>query len=500
AGGRSTNVGGSGGGGAGGVGAQGVRDFSGPTGFACFAAGGNGGGGLTSTITGSTTYYAGGGGGGANNNATATPTRGLGGGGDARYGAGDGANVDRGTGTAATANSGSGGGGGDFEGTGAAGGSGIVIVRWTPAILVLSLDAARAASYSGSGTTWTDTSGNSNNATLVGSPSLTTATSSRARGFTMNTPTDVNQWATLGSGGLSNFEGGITIQATVDFGSSADSYERIVDLGSAADTDAIIFGRELTDRTLYFEVVRGLNGGQGRCRATNAISDTAEMANFAVTLGGVGATPTCKIYKNGADLNAVWDASGARDFPTNVTRSSSFFGRSNWSADADFSGVLRSLKIYSYPLSEVQIGANYDAERQFTVSYNGNSPTSGSAPPNQTYEITNFQTAGTAVTLSGNTGSLTRTGYSFNGWCTVQPAAGATCDSVGGNAYAASDFYQTAADLTLYAVWSANTLTVTTDEQGGSAIADTSTTTGASMSSPGSPTRAGYSFAGWFVA
>jgi hypothetical protein len=121
----------------------------------------------------------------------------------------------------------------------------------------------------------------------------------------MNTPTDVNQWATLASGGLSNFEGGITIQATVDFGSSADFYERIVDLGSAANTDAIIFGRELTDRTLYFEVVRGLNGGQGRCRAENAISATAEMANFAVTLGGVGATPTCKIYKNGTDLGVL---------------------------------------------------------------------------------------------------------------------------------------------------------------------------------------------------
>jgi hypothetical protein len=170
----------------------------------------------------------------------------------------------------------------------------------------------------------------------------------------MNTPTDVNQWATLGSGGLSNFEGGITIQATVDFGSSADSYERIVDLGSAAETDAIIFGREETARTLYFEVVRG-STGQGRCRATNAISTTAEMANFAVTLDGVGATPTCKIYKDGADLNAVWDASGSRDFPTNVTRSSSFVGHSNWTADADFSGVLRSLKIYSYPLSADQI-------------------------------------------------------------------------------------------------------------------------------------------------
>jgi uncharacterized repeat protein (TIGR02543 family) len=43
-------------------------------------------------------------------------------------------------------------------------------------------------------------------------------------------------------------------------------------------------------------------------------------------------------------------------------------------------------------------------------------------------------------------------------------------------------------------------LTVTTDEQGGSAIANASTTTGASMASPGTPTRSGYTFNGWFTA
>ncbi|NBO33263.1 MAG: DUF1566 domain-containing protein, partial [Actinobacteria bacterium] len=54
--------------------------------------------------------------------------------------------------------------------------------------------------------------------------------------------------------------------------------------------------------------------------------------------------------------------------------------------------------------------------------------------------------------------------------------------------------------FTLYAQWTANTLTVTTDEQGGSAVSNGSTTTGASMSSPGTPTRSGYTFNGWFTA
>jgi len=57
------------------------------------------------------------------------------------------------------------------------------------------------------------------------------------------------------------------------------------------------------------------------------------------------------------------------------------------------------------------------------------------------------------------------------------------------------------ASTTLYAQWTAATLTVTTDEQSGSAIDSVSTTTGGTISSsPGTPTRSGYTFNGWFTA
>jgi len=101
------------------------------------------------------------------------------------------------------------------------------------------------------------------------------------------------------------------------------------------------------------------------------------------------------------------------------------------------------------------------------------------------------------VTVAANTGSLAKTGYTFGGWCTTQPAAGSAC---GGTSRAAASTFTISANTTLYAVWTANTLTVTTDEQGGSAIANASTTTGASMASPGTPTRSGYTFDGWFTA
>jgi uncharacterized repeat protein (TIGR02543 family) len=97
----------------------------------------------------------------------------------------------------------------------------------------------------------------------------------------------------------------------------------------------------------------------------------------------------------------------------------------------------------------------------------------------------------TGGSISTSPGTPTRTGYEFVGWF-----AGAS----GGAAISFPYAHGQTSSFTLYAQWTANALTVTTDEQGGTAIGNASTTTGASMSSPGTPTRAGYTFAGWYTA
>ncbi len=83
------------------------------------------------------------------------------------------------------------------------------------------------------------------------------------------------------------------------------------------------------------------------------------------------------------------------------------------------------------------------------MNYNGNSPTSGSAPSDG-----NAYASGATVTVAGNTGSLAKAGYSFAGWCTTQPAAGAAC---GGTSRAAASTFTISANTTLYAVWSDTT-------------------------------------------
>lgn len=86
----------------------------------------------------------------------------------------------------------------------------------------------------------------------------------------------------------------------------------------------------------------------------------------------------------------------------------------------------------------------------YTISYSGNSPTSGTAPANQ------VKTHGTDITLATNSGSLAKTGFVFGGWNTQTDGLGTS--------YAAGATYSTNAALTLYAKWNLATpgaLTVT---------------------------------------
>jgi uncharacterized repeat protein (TIGR02543 family) len=89
----------------------------------------------------------------------------------------------------------------------------------------------------------------------------------------------------------------------------------------------------------------------------------------------------------------------------------------------------------------VTLYAKWTALPTYAVTYNANASTSGTAPAAQT------KTQGVALTLAANTGSLTRTGYTFAGWNTAADGSGTS--------YAVGASYTTDAALTLYAEWTA---------------------------------------------
>jgi uncharacterized repeat protein (TIGR02543 family) len=120
-----------------------------------------------------------------------------------------------------------------------------------------------------------------------------------------------------------------------------------------------------------------------------------------------------------------------------------------------------------------------------SATYKGQSNTSGSVPVDSTIYLRNG-----SVLVSGNTGSLARTGYTWGGWTDNSNGSGTVY--TGGESYTLGT-----SNLILYAKWNPNTLTVTYDSKGGTSVNAGSVLTGGSLSAPTAPTRTGYDFAFW---
>ena len=121
------------------------------------------------------------------------------------------------------------------------------------------------------------------------------------------------------------------------------------------------------------------------------------------------------------------------------------------------------------------------AKTSYTISYNANN--GSGAPANQT------KWYGTNLTLSST--KPTRTGYSFVRWNTKTDNTG--------TGYNPGGTYSANAAATLYAIWKANTYTVTFNANGGSGAPSNQTKTyGTDLTlSSTKPTRTNYNFLGW---
>jgi uncharacterized repeat protein (TIGR02543 family) len=164
---------------------------------------------------------------------------------------------------------------------------------------------------------------------------------------------------------------------------------------------------------------------------------------------------------------------------------------SGWSLNADESGqTYQPNATLQLGLVNVTLYAKWTLT-QYTVTYYSNGATSGTAPiDSSTY------TMGGSVPISGNTGTLTRTGYSFIGWGI------SSTDTV--NQYVSGNSYTVGTNnIALWARWSANTYRVTFDANGGtgapSKAFDDYTTAGTaiSLATRNTLAKSGYNFTGW---
>ncbi len=215
---------------------------------------------------------------------------------------------------------------------------------------------------------------------------------------------------------------------------------------------------------------------------TAAASDTG---NYALLVDGV---KTSSPYYGGAssaqaiiiDLGALYDVKSVVVYPYFADNRIYYDTRTEVSAD----GVNWSVVYDSGSTVYGTYGArSYGSNTGIPATVNKDSTT-----PQQKCLV------GTSEKLRKNI--VSRAGYTFLGWSTSSTATSATYT----DGQAVTNLASAGASVTLYAVWEANTVTVTYDAQGG----DVNKTTfapafNATYGTLATPTRMGYTFNGWSI-
>lgn len=166
---------------------------------------------------------------------------------------------------------------------------------------------------------------------------------------------------------------------------------------------------------------------------------------------------------------------GSRTFTVNKTTSSQSI--------SCYAKITSNSSYVSGTKSSSATNASVTAKTSYKVTYNANG--GSGAPSAQT------KWYGTNLTLSST--KPTRTGYTFKGWGTSSTATSVS--------YNAGGSYSSNANITLYAIWTANTYTVTFKPNGGTGGPSTQTKThGVNLTlSTSKPTRTNYTFKGWGI-
>ena len=233
--------------------------------------------------------------------------------------------------------------------------------------------------------------------------------------------------------------------------------------------------------------------GPGNCtiRNTQAGNSTYGPApqveyTFAVNPASSNYTITYDGNNNtGGSVPAITTGNGSVTLRTNsgtLVKTGYTFG--GWNTQADGQGTHYAVSAAYNLTADITLYAEW-TPATYTVTYNGNSSTGGTAP--------STTTGNGSVTLRGNTGTLVKTGYTLTGWNTNAGGTGAHYDLEAA--------YTLAADITLYAEWTLNSYTITYDgniNTGGTAPADTTGNGSVTLrTNSGTLAKTGYTLTGW---
>ena len=137
------------------------------------------------------------------------------------------------------------------------------------------------------------------------------------------------------------------------------------------------------------------------------------------------------------------------------------------------------------------------SSRTVSITYNSNGGSSVSSTTG-TQRWNQYGNTYSNPTLTISSTEPTRTGYNFQGWSTSSSATTVNYDP--GDSYTFANAYNSSASITLYAVWEANTYTITYNGNGNTdgSMAASTKTYGVNLTLRSNTfTRTGYTFQGW---
>jgi uncharacterized repeat protein (TIGR02543 family) len=210
--------------------------------------------------------------------------------------------------------------------------------------------------------------------------------------------------------------------------------------------------------------------------------DKIEFNDVAVTLES-------ETYTHNGSLNFSSDGSS---FLTVSLSANSLEEEVTLALDSNKNGEITSFKIDDIDYTEVFL-EYLDAIPLYTEIIYISCCDDGSGTTPQVQKKTN----GEMILIAGNTGNLTRDGYTFSGWST-------SMESSTGTRYSVGEEYTTDEDLVLYAYWTAiptyqisyNANGADQEDAPGTQIKQEGESL-AIANKPSSMTRPGYSFSGW---
>ena len=281
-------------------------------------------------------------------------------------------------------------------------------------------------------------------------------------------------------------------------GGSGYLFLKFVDQTGGAPTGETITALDASGAALSPAKSCYIATGAGSCVITGLannttykfVSSASNISGSSANSAAVSGTPLPWLVTYSPESGTVSPATDnfnypfANSLPTPIRAGYTFVG---W-YDTRTSGTLIGQGGDSYTVTRATTFYARWVPVTYTIRYDSNTASGGSVPAQGS-----FVTGGSAYVIVGNTGSLTKPGYTFGGWNTAANGSGTTY---------AIGFQDTATiNIVLYAQWTPIAYSVTYALNGGSGTTPTQSAVNYqqqfTLASISGITRTGYTFAGW---